>query len=99
VTLVREVNVLYDSIVFMDIHVIPINSCLPHFGFRFIVVHIAHNLGKLTSGVAEWCVMCQVQTVTLVRDVNGHYDSILFLDSVEFTYLHVCYTDRMCLPW
>jgi len=99
VTLVRAVNILYDSIVFVDIHIIPINSLLPHFGFRFTVVHIAHNSGKLTFGVAEWCVMCQVQTVTWVRDVNGHHDSILFLDSVEFIYLHVYHTDRMCLPW
>ena len=99
VTLVREVNVLYDSIVFVDIHIILINSCLPHFGFRFTVVHIAHNPGKLTSGVAKWCIMCQVPTMTLVRDVNGHYDSILFLDSVKFTYLHVYHTERKCLPW
>jgi len=98
-TLVIDVNVHYDSILFVDSVGLSRSTSLPHIPSVSTVVDASHYSGILTSRLPKWSKMCKVHTLRLESDVVVHHYSILFVDSEEFTRSTSFHTCRMCFPW
>jgi len=84
-TLVIDVNVHYDRILFVDRVEFSRSTSLPHVPSVSTVVEASHYPGILTSHLPKSSELCNVHTLTLENDVVFHYNIILFVDSVEFS--------------